>query len=369
MIVFGTRPEAIKMAPVVRAVQHSDNLSAHVVVTAQHRHLLDQVLDVLEIEPDVDLDLMTEHQSLAGYTSRAIDQLATCVDEAKPDWVLVHGDTSTAFAGALAAFYHQVPVGHVEAGLRTGNLYSPWPEEANRRLVATLAAQHFAPTPTARDNLLAEGVAAASVHVTGNTVVDSLLWVTGDLLERDEVRARLDDRFAFLDERNPLVLMTNHRRENFGDGMRSILGGVKSIAESRPEVTIVFPTHLNPQARGPAEEVLGGVPNVHLIEPVEYVEFVYLMKRAALLITDSGGVQEEAPSLGVPVLVTRNETERPEAIAAGTAVLVGTDARLLVGEVERVLDSVTRFGSDTAIQNPYGDGTAAQQIVSILEKD
>jgi len=368
VIAFGTRPEAIKMAPIVRALRNaSSGFEAVVLVTAQHRQMLDQVLDVLEIDADYDLDLMVANQTLAGFTSRSIVSLTDCIAAIDPDCVLVHGDTSTAFTAALAAFYNQVPVGHVEAGLRTGNLMSPWPEEANRKLIGALAQHHFAPTQRAAENLLREGVDSKNILVTGNTVVDSLLWVTDELLTRPSSLQAMNDRFDFLEAQRQLALITNHRRENFGDGMQAVLDGILQLTKDWPEVQFVFPTHLNPQARGPAEATLGSAKNVFLIEPVEYLEFVYLMKRSTLIITDSGGVQEEAPSLNIPVLVTRNETERPEAVEAGTATLVGTDRDLLVQEANRVLERAERAAGDQLV-NPYGDGQAANRILAALQK-
>lgn len=367
MLVFGTRPEAIKMAPVVRELERRTSLKGHVLVTAQHRHMLDQVLDVLEIPADGDLDLMRPDQTLAGFTGRAIEAVTAEIARVRPSMVLVHGDTSTAFVGALAGFYNQIPVGHVEAGLRTDTLYSPFPEEANRRLVGRLAQYHYAPTQVARENLLRESVAADCIEVTGNTVIDSLHWVRDEVLTRRSVRAELEKRFAYLRPERRLMLVTNHRRENFGAGMDSVYRALRVLASRFEDVDVVFPIHLNPQARKPALEILGDVANVHLIEPVEYVQFVYLMSRSHLIITDSGGVQEEAPSLDVPVLVTRETTERPEAVEAGTALLVGVDHDLIVREATRLLTDDSAYRDIVDRENPYGDGHAAARIVDHIE--
>jgi len=353
------------MAPVVRDLRRpGSGLEPVVVSTGQHRHLLDQVLKVLEIDVDIDLDLMVENQELAEFSSKAISGLSRVVADEEPSLVLVHGDTSTALAGALAGFYNRVPVGHVEAGLRTGDLYSPWPEEANRRLVGGLAAEHFAPTEASRQNLLREGIPTESILVTGNTVVDSLHWIRDELLARPSVERSLAARFDHLPDRD-IVLVTNHRRENFGDGMKRVYSALRELAGMYPELAFVFPVHLNPNARRPAEALLGGMANVHLIEPVEYLEFVYLMTRARLIVTDSGGVQEEAPSLSVPVLVTRETTERPEAIAAGTATLVGTDPDLLIEHAHRLLRRAPG-AVGPAGGNPYGDGRAASRIGEVV---
>lgn len=370
MLIFGTRPEAIKMAPVVRAIESiGSELEPIVVVTAQHRELLDQVMDLLDIRSDVDLDLMTQNQGLAGFMAKALAELTDVIKDCKPDLVLVHGDTSTAFAGALAAYYNQVPVGHVEAGLRTEDIYSPWPEEANRRLVSAITRYHFAPTELSRANLLAEGVPDENIFVTGNTVVDSLLWVRDSLLSDEATVTGLQAKFDFLDgNAKSLVLVTNHRRENFGDGMESVFRAIARLAAAYPDTQFVFPTHLNPQARVPAQRILGGLKNVHLIEPVEYVEFVFLMERSTLIITDSGGIQEEAPSFGTPVLVTRDTTERPEALASGAIRLVGTDEELIVKFGAEVLDKMLDDESVRS-ESPFGDGTAADRIARIILND
>jgi UDP-N-acetylglucosamine 2-epimerase (non-hydrolysing) len=358
-LVFGTRPEAIKLAPVHRALRAADDLEPCVCVTGQHREMLDQVLAVFGIRPDADLDLMRPDQGLAGLTARAVAGVDGWLATAAPDLVLVQGDTTTVFCAALAAFYRGIPVGHLEAGLRTGDLRSPFPEEANRVLTTRLADLHFAPTPGARDNLLAEGVPAARIHVTGNTVIDALLEV------RERVRRDPPEVPGF-DATDPrhLVLITGHRRENFGPGFRAVCGGIARLADRFADHVFVYPVHLNPHVQAPVREILGGRANVHLIDPLPYLPFVRLMDRSRLILTDSGGVQEEAPSLGVPVLVTRDTTERPEAVSAGTVRLVGTDEERLVREATRLLTDETARAEMARAHNPYGDGLAAGRIVA-----
>lgn len=366
LLVFGTRPEAIKMAPLVKALQLSLKLEVKVCVTAQHRQMLDQVLQLFDIKPDFDLDLMRPGQTLTQLTCNILQGMEGVFDQYKPDWVLVHGDTSTTMATSLAAYYQQVGVAHVEAGLRTGNLYSPWPEEANRQLTGRLAGLHFAPTAQAQTNLLNEGVLLANIHVTGNTVIDALLDVS-QRLDADEVLSRsLAVQFPFLDTAKRIVLVTGHRRENFGFGFEAICQALKAIA-SQPEVQVVYPVHLNPQVNEPVRRILNGVDNVHLIEPQEYLPFVYLMKRSYIILTDSGGVQEEAPSLGKPVLVMRDTTERPEAVAAGTVCLVGTDTHRIVTETLHLLNDPAAYQHMAFAHNPYGDGTACQRIRQTFE--
>jgi UDP-N-acetylglucosamine 2-epimerase (non-hydrolysing) len=365
LTVFGTRPEAIKMAPVVRALTDSEAIEARVCVTSQHRQMLDQVLDLFAIRPDWDLDLMRAGQSLHDVTAGVLGGLDRVLGDWRPDRVLVHGDTTTTFAASLAAYYRQVPIGHVEAGLRTGNRYSPWPEEMNRRLTGALADLHFAPTARARDNLLRENVPADSVLVTGNTVIDALFAVRARLRGDAALVARLDDRFAFLGEKR-LVLVTGHRRESFGDGLRDMCLALADLA-ARGDITVLYPVHLNPNVKGPVHDILGGRADIHLIEPEDYLPFVYLMDRAALIVTDSGGIQEEAPSLGKPVLVTRDTTERPEAVEAGTVVVTGTDRARIVAEVARLLDDPAHYRRMSHAHNPYGDGRAAARIVAHLE--
>ncbi len=366
MLVFGTRPEAIKMAPIVRRLAATPGLMPLVCVTAQHRRMLDQVLELFGIRPDYDLGIMRSAQGLTYVTTAVLEGLAEVYAAARPDRVLVQGDTTTTFAAALAAFYARIPVGHVEAGLRTWNLHSPWPEELNRKLTTGIADLHFAPTATSRANLLREGVDPARVHVTGNTGIDALLDAVG-ILDADPARAAALDaallpRFG-RDRR--IVLVTGHRRENFDGGLERVARGLLRLAD-RGDVEVVYPVHLNPVVQETARGLLGGHPRIHLIEPLDYLPFVQLMRRADLIVTDSGGVQEEAPSLGKPVLVTRDTTERPEAVEAGTVALVGTGTERLVEQACRLLDDPAAYEAMSFAHNPYGDGRAAARIVEAL---
>lgn len=363
LAVFGTRPEAIKMAPVVLKLADTPGIESAVCVTAQHREMLDQVLDLFGIVPEFDLDLMKTGQDLYDITCSVLAGLKDVLRSYRPDLVLVHGDTTTTFAASLAAYYEQIPVGHVEAGLRTGNIYSPWPEEINRKLTGAITALHFAPTPRSRDNLLAENVAEETIFVTGNTVIDALLGVA----ERLKREPQASDCFHSLNlpEGKRLVLVTGHRRESFGGGFERICRALARLAE-RPDVEIVYPVHLNPNVKGPVEERLGHLANVHLIPPQDYLPFVDLMERAYLILTDSGGVQEEAPSLGKPVLVMRDTTERPEAVEAGTVRIVGTDDDLIVAETCRLLDDDAAYRAMSGAHNPYGDGRAAGRIADAI---
>ncbi len=365
MVVFGTRPEAIKMAPVVAALKSSQGIETIVAVTAQHRQMLDQVLELFEIVPDEDLNVMQPGQTLSGLTSRILSGMSETIERRKPDLVLVHGDTTTTFATALAALYNRVHIGHVEAGLRTGNLYSPWPEEANRKLTGALTNLHFAPTDGSRANLANEGVSESRIHVTGNTVIDALLTVVGKIEGDGALRNALSDRFPFLDEGKRLILVTGHRRENFGEGFEQMCHALRTIAE-RGDTQVVYPVHLNPNVQEPVNRILGDQPNVHLIEPQDYLPFVYLMSRSYLIVTDSGGIQEEAPSLGKPVLVMRDTTERPEAVEAGTVLLVGTRSERIVSAVETLLDDAAAYQSMSRAHNPYGDGQASARIAAIV---
>lgn len=365
LTVFGTRPEAVKMAPVVKALAADGAFEAKVCVTAQHRQMLDQVLDIFHITPDFDLNLMKPGQDLYDITSNVLLGLRGAFQQWQPDMILVHGDTSTTMAASLAAYYAKIRVGHVEAGLRTHNKYAPWPEEMNRRLTGAVADIHFAPTPKAQANLLAEGVAPGSIHVTGNTVIDALLDVVQRVRSDGALRQRFARRFDFIDAGRRLIVVTGHRRENFGQGFESICHALAQIA-GRGDVQIVYPVHLNPQVQEPVRRILGGVPNVVLIEPQDYLPFVYLMDRCTLLITDSGGVQEEAPSLGKPVLVMRDTTERPEAVDAGTVRLVGTDTDTIVTQANELLDNPAAYQAMARAHNPYGDGQAAARIVRLL---
>lgn len=366
LVVFGTRPEAIKMAPLVKVLQQSSKLQVKVCVTAQHRQMLDQVLQLFDITPDFDLDLMRPGQTLTQLTCNILQGIEGVFAQYKPDWVLVHGDTSTTLATSLAAYYQQVKVAHIEAGLRTHNLYSPWPEEANRQLTGRLAGLHFAPTAQAQTNLLQEGVATNTIHVTGNTVIDALISVSQRIDQDKELNHQLASQFPFLDKNRRLVLVTGHRRENFGAGFESMCQALLDIAADST-VQVVYPVHLNPQVQEPVKRILGNVANVHLIDPLDYLPFVYLMKQCQLILTDSGGVQEEAPSLGKPVLVMRNTTERPEAVAAGTVKLVGTDRNTIVSETRRLLAEPDAYQAMARAHNPYGDGLACQRIHHIFE--
>lgn len=369
MVVFGTRPEAIKMAPLVKALQAAPGLQTVVCVTAQHRQMLDQVLRLFEITPEHDLDVMKPGQDLYDITSNILLGLRPVLAAERPDWVLVHGDTTTTLATTLAAYYARIPVAHIEAGLRTGDKYAPFPEEMNRKITGAVADLHFAPTAASQANLLAEGVPAAAIHVTGNTVIDALLAVVEKLKTSAALQAELAERFGFLDASKKLILVTGHRRENFGEGFQNICHALADVAERHPDVEILYPVHLNPNVRQPVNDILAarGLSNVHLIEPVDYLPFVYLMNRSHLIITDSGGVQEEAPSLGKPVLVMRETTERPEAVAAGTVKLVGTSRDEIVRQCERLLTDSDAYLAMSRAHNPYGDGQAVARIVNTLQ--
>lgn len=361
MTVFGTRPEAIKMAPVVLELQkHADRIQTIVAVTAQHRQMLDQVLDLFRITPDYDLDIMSQGQTLYDITTKSLMGLKDVLAKEKPDLVLVHGDTTTTFAGALASYYQQVPVGHVEAGLRTGDIYSPFPEEMNRKLTGAIAAIHFAPTATAKANLLKENVNPSHIYVTGNTVIDALMMtVAGDYDFGDDLK---DVDF----HNHRVILLTTHRRENLGEPMRHIYKALRRIIEEIPDTEIVFPVHRNPLVRKVVEEELAGVDRIHLIDPMEYEPFANLMSLSSLVLTDSGGIQEEAPSLGKPVLVLRNTTERPEAVEAGTVRLIGTDKDVVYAETKRLLTDQAAYDAMSNAVNPYGDGKASQRIVQAI---
>lgn len=368
LIVFGTRPEAIKMAPLVLNLQERARagrmVDTRVCVTAQHRQMLDQVLRIFAIAPDYDLDIMRAGQDITDVTSRVIHGMRGVLRGFHPDVVLVHGDTTTSFAASLAAYYEKIPVGHVEAGLRTGNIYSPWPEEMNRRLTGSIASLHFAPTETARNNLLREGIARSAIHVTGNTVIDALFHVVKKLDADEKLRSRFEKQFSYLDSSKRLILVTGHRRENFGAAFENICHALKTLSE-RGDVEIIYPVHLNPNVQEPVNRILAGTTSIFLTQPLEYLPFVFLMSRAHLILTDSGGIQEEAPSLGKPVLVMRNETERPEAVEAGTVKLVGTDERI-VAEANRLLDDPVEYDRMSRAHNPYGDGKAAARIGALL---
>ena len=361
-VVFGTRPEAIKLAPVILAMRKRDDFDVSVCVTGQHRQMVDQILPVFGIHPNVDLNLMTANQTLSGLTARLVESLDLFFSDETPDFVLVQGDTTTVFAASLAAFYHHVPVGHVEAGLRTGNLDAPWPEEANRVLTTRLASLHFAPTDTAQENLLREGVDPGRVFVTGNTVIDALLLAARKVVANPPRIDGISDSGWFGEDLR-MVLVTGHRRESFGDGFRHICNALVRLSEDNPDVHFVYPVHLNPNVQKPVLDIVGrDRANVHLISPQPYLEFIALMKRACLILTDSGGVQEEAPTLGKPVLVMREVTERPEAVTAGTSRLVGTDEDAIVSGVERLLSDDAEYAKMARAANPYGDGRASARI-------
>jgi UDP-N-acetylglucosamine 2-epimerase (non-hydrolysing) len=366
--VFGTRPEAIKMAPVVRALAAETNIESRVCVTAQHRDMLDQVLSLFAISADYDLDIMRADQDLTHITQAVLVGLGGVLDDFKPDRVLVHGDTTTTLAASLAAFYRKIPVAHVEAGLRTGDMGAPWPEEMNRKLADGLADLHFAPTEGAARNLSGEGIGEDHIKVTGNTVIDALLHVAGLLGGDDVLRAAQAARFPFLDEGLLLILVTGHRRESFGSGFERICAALARLG-ARDDVQIVYPVHLNPNVKAPVHRLLGGHAGIHLIEPLDYLPFVFLMNRAHLIITDSGGIQEEAPSLGKPVLVMRDVTERPEAVEAGTVKLVGTDTEAIVGACENLLTDKAAYQSMSRAHNPYGDGKASLRIVKEILRE
>ena len=378
MLVFGTRPEAIKMAPLVKEFQkYPEEFKTIVCVTGQHREMLDQVLHIFDITPDYDLNIMKQGQDLYDVTARVLTGMRDVLKEAQPDVVLVHGDTTTSTASALAAFYQQIPVGHVEAGLRTHNIYSPWPEEMNRQITGRIANYHFAPTVLSQQNLLAEGVKEECIHITGNTVIDALYWVVNRIKEKvtlsDELTSLLKDSgydSTRLEKGKKLVLITGHRRENFGEGFNHMCQAIKFLTEKYPEVDFVYPMHLNPNVRRPIHEVFGEdlacLKNMFFIEPLEYLSFVNLMEKAHIVLTDSGGIQEEAPGLGKPVLVMRDTTERPEALSAGTVKLVGTDYDKIVNEVSALLDDAVAYEKMSHAVNPYGDGKACGRIVDVL---
>jgi UDP-N-acetylglucosamine 2-epimerase (non-hydrolysing) len=366
LTIFGTRPEAIKMAPVVKELKKSSKLEVKVCVTAQHRQMLDQVLQLFEIAPDFDLDLMRRGQTLTELTCNILQGVESVLATYKPDYVVVHGDTSTTLAASLAAYYQQVRVAHVEAGLRTHDLCSPWPEEGNRQITARLANLHFAPTKQAQANLLQEGFDSHTIHVTGNTVIDALISVNQRLDQDAALGRQMAEEFSFIDPSKRLVLVTGHRRENFGAGFEAMCQAIKVIA-SHPGVQVAYPVHLNPQVQEPVRRILSGLDHVHLIEPQDYLPFVYLMKRSYIILTDSGGIQEEAPSIGKPVLVMRETTERPEAVAAGTVRLVGAGQQSIVSETLRLLNDNLAYQRMAYAHNPYGDGTACEKIRQTFE--
>ncbi len=369
LFVFGTRPEAIKMAPLVKALEKNESFDSKVCVTAQHREMLDQVLNIFEINPDFDLNLMQSGQTLPELTSRILMGLDSVLTEYMPDIVLVHGDTATTLAASLASYYQQVKIGHIEAGLRTGNIYSPWPEEANRKITASLANYHFAPTETSKNNLLNEGYSSDAIFVVGNTIVDALQLALEKVNSNNEQKELLKLKFSFLDDSKDTILVTGHRRENFGGGFENICHALRDIAVRFPTTQIVYPVHLNPNVREPVERLLRDIDNIFLIEPLEYLPFVYLMSISKLILTDSGGIQEEAPALGKPVLVMRETTERPEAVEAGTVKLVGTDANKILDEVTSLLQNEQMYLDMSKAHNPYGQGNTSQLICEILKEN
>ena len=370
LIVFGTRPEAIKMAPLVKEFKKDTlNFETKVCVTAQHREMLDQVLNLFQITPDYDLDIMKPSQDLYDVTSSILLKIKPVLEGFSPDVVLVHGDTATTFATSLAAYYQKIKIGHIEAGLRTGNLYSPWPEEGNRRLTGVLANYHFSPTSTSKNNLLNEGVNESTVFVTGNTVIDALQLVVNRIKNDGGLRLKIESTIfqsGFQELNSKFVLVTGHRRENFGQGFLNICEALKVLAKNNPDISILYPVHLNPNVRGPVNELLSNVNNIKLVKPFQYEEFIYLMSKSYLILTDSGGIQEEAPSLGKPVLVMRNTTERPEAVQAGTVKLVGSRKKDIVKEVQYLLDSIDEYQNMSRSHNPYGDGQACKKILQEL---
>ena len=383
MLVFGTRPEAIKMAPLVKKFQESTDFQTIVCVTAQHREMLDQVLDIFEIKPDFDLNIMKQGQDLYDVTSRVMLGLRDVLNEVNPDIVLVHGDTTTSMAAALAAFYKQIPVAHIEAGLRTNDIYSPWPEEMNRRMTGRIATYHLAPTELSRQNLLKENVDNQNIIITGNTVIDALFWVVNKIKNdknlAETLKNNIKENGYNIDRQKKIVLITGHRRENFGDGFKNICCAIRDLSIKYPNVDFVYPMHLNPNVRKPISEIFGidvknkthenqFSNNAFFIEPLDYLNFVFLMEKADIILTDSGGIQEEAPSLGKPVLVMRNNTERPEALDAGTVKLVGTDYNKIVNEVSELLDNENSYKTMSQATNPYGDGLACERIVNFMKK-
>jgi UDP-N-acetylglucosamine 2-epimerase (non-hydrolysing) len=372
LLVFGTRPEAIKMAPLVKEFQKDvENFEIKVCVTAQHREMLDQVLDLFQISPDYDLNIMKPAQDLYDVTSNILLKIKPVLEGFNPDVVLVHGDTATTFATSLAAYYQKIKIGHVEAGLRTGNLYSPWPEEGNRRLTGVLTDYHFSPTETSKKNLLSEGVDKSKIIVTGNTVIDALQIIVNNICNNEHLRSKIEKtiiKSGFKELDSKFILVTGHRRENFGQGFLNICEALKVLAKNNPDINILYPVHLNPNVRKPVNELLWNVSNIKLVEPFQYEEFIYLMSKSYLILTDSGGIQEEAPSLGKPVLVMRDTTERPEAVEAGTVKLVGSAQNNIIKEVQKLLDDSSEYQRMSKAHNPYGDGNASKNILKILRE-
>ena len=367
LTVFGTRPEAIKMAPLIKHLDSDPRFVTGICVTAQHREMLDQVLQAFDIKPTYDLNLMQSGQSLNSLSARILSSIQPILKEFKPDYVLVHGDTATTAATAIAAYFNQIPIGHVEAGLRTGNLQSPWPEEGNRKITGAVATLHFSPTDRAAQNLIDENISSEQIFVTGNTVIDALKLAQNKIADSKQLSAKYAERFPFLTKDKKTILVTGHRRESFGDGFERICLAIAELCKKyKGHVQVVYPVHLNPNVQEPVNRLLLGINDVHLIEPVDYLPFVYLMNEADIILTDSGGIQEEAPSLGKPVLVMRDTTERPEAVSAGTVRLVGTSFQTIVAEVSKLIDDPNEYKKMSRAHNPYGDGTASQKICEIL---
>lgn len=366
LVVFGTRPEAIKMAPLVHELKDRKDFIVKVCVTGQHREMLDQVLDVFELSPDYDLEIMKSGQSLSGVAAAVIKGLEQVFEDFDPSIVLVHGDTATTSSATLASYFHKLKIGHIEAGLRTGDLFSPWPEEGNRKLTTALTNCHFAPTMTSKQNLINEGVPEDTIFVTGNTVIDALFWVKNKLKNDADLHSNLSEEFSYLDSNKKIILVTGHRRENFGQGFIRICKSIKRIALENPNVNIIYPVHLNPNVQIPVNKLLGDLKNVFLVDPQSYLPFCFLMDKASIILTDSGGIQEEAPSLGKPVLLMRDTTERPEAVEAGTVILVGTDVSVIVNEVNKLLHDSKHYAQMSEAKNPFGDGNASQLIADYL---
>jgi len=366
LCVFGTRPEAIKMAPLIHALNRNEHFDSKLCVTAQHREMLDQVLQLFEIAPDYDMDIMKSGQSLNDITSSILSGMKSILEKVEPDVVLVHGDTATTFAVALSAYYQQIPVGHVEAGLRTGNIYSPWPEEANRKLTSVITKFHFAPTELSKSNLLDESINDDDIYITGNTVIDALFLAKNIINNNRSLYNKINSQFDYLDDDKKIILVTGHRRESFGEGFENICNAIIKVARKFKNVQIVYPVHMNPNVQNPVKRLLTGFKNVHLIKPLDYFSFVHLMDRSDIILSDSGGIQEEAPSLGKPVLVMRNSTERPEAVSAGTVKLVGTDSEKIFSEIEILLIKSCEYEKMSQATNPFGDGKACEKIIKIL---
>ena len=368
LIVFGTRPEAIKLAVLIKTLRNDKRFNIKVCITAQHRSMLDDVLELFEINPDYDLNIMEPEISLNNTMIKILSGLDDILQKFRPAIVLIQGDTTTVLATALASYYRQIPIAHIEAGLRTGNIYSPWPEEGNRKMASTISQYHFAPTLSAQNNLLKENINSNVIFVTGNTVIDSLFWAKNKIQKDDNLKEKLDKDFSFIDPAKRIILVTGHRRESFGTGFKNICEALIQIAKKNHNVQIIFPVHLNPNIQKPVNEILKNIENINLIQPQNYIKFQYLMAKAFIILTDSGGIQEEAPSLGKPVLVMRNVTERPEAIEAGTVKLVGTDIKKIIDSVNNLLNNENEYQKMSLSHNPYGDGKACGRIVEILAK-